>query len=222
MRIPSCLVALGLVAGLAVPAAAQNAANDRDESRGQATSEGRDPLRDGVRFLGGFSAGLFLHESAHMATGAALGARPRIDRLSIPLPFIVVHYDPVSRRREFAIASSGFWMQHLVSEWLLTAQPELRRTAAPFRKGLFAFGVGTSALYAVAALTTAGPRERDTRSVATSLGSGGVPEPAAGALILGPAVLDLYRYYRPGSAWARWASRAVKALSVGLVFAAGK
>ena len=222
MRIPSCLIALGLVAGLAGPAAGQNAANDRNESRGQAASEGRDPIRDGIRFLGGFSAGLFLHESAHMATGTALGARPHIDRLSIPLPFIVVHYDPVSRRREFAIASSGFWMQHLVSEWLLTAQPDLRRTAAPFRKGLFAFGVGTSALYAVAALTTAGPRERDTRSLATSLGSDGVPEPAAGALILGPAVLDLYRYYRPGSAWARWTSRALKAFSVGLVFAAGK
>ena len=122
MRIPSCLVALGLVAGLAAPASgAESPPSERSESRGQATSEGRDPVQDGVRFLGGFSAGLFLHESAHMATGAALGARPRIDRLSIPLPFIVVHYDPVSRRREFAIASSGFWMQHLVSEWLLTA-----------------------------------------------------------------------------------------------------
>jgi len=222
MRILPCLVALGLAAGLAAPAAGQNAANDPNESKGQARPEGGDSLRDGVRFLGGFSAGLFLHESAHMATGAALGARPRIDRLSIPLPFMVVHYDPVSRRREFAIASSGFWLQHLVSECLLTAQPELRRTAAPFRKGLFAFGVGTSALYAIAALTTTGPRERDTRSLATSLGRDGVPEPAAGALILAPAVLDVYRYYRPHSAWARWTSRAVKALSLGLVFAAGR
>ena len=222
MRILPCLVALGLVAAPAAPAAGQDAANDRNESRGQAASEGRDSLRDSIRFFGGFSAGLFLHESAHMATGATLGARPRIDRLSIPLPFIVVHYDPVSRRREFAIASAGFWMQHLVSEWLLTAQPELRRTAAPFRKGLFAFGVGTSALYAVAAMSTTGPRERDTRSLATSLGRDGVPEPAAGALILAPAVLDLFRYYRPHAAWARWTSRALKALSLGLVFAAGK
>ena len=221
MRITFCLVALGLVAGFAAPASAQLALSERSESKGPAT-ESRQPVKEGLLFVGGFSAWLFLHESAHMATGAALGAQPRIDRLSIPLPFIVVHYDPVSRRREFAIASSGFWMQHLVSEWLLTAQPELRRTATPFRKGLFSFGVGTSALYAVAALATTGPRERDTRSLATSLGSDGVPEPAAGALILAPAVLDLYRYYRPESGWARWTSRALKALSLGLVLAAGK
>jgi hypothetical protein len=210
MRLPTRLFVLTLVALMPGAAVAQEAPTER-----------RPPVREGLLFLGGFSAGLFLHEAAHLATGAALGAHPRVDRLSIPLPFIVVHYDAVSRRREFAIGSSGFWAQHLVSEWLLTADPQLRRASAPVRKGLFAFGVATSALYAIGAVAGTGP-ERDTRSIARSLGSNGVPEPAAGALILAPAVLDVYRYFRPDSRWAPWASRAVKMLSVGLVFAAGK
>jgi hypothetical protein len=208
MRFSAWLVALALVGLGAGHAAAQEPSQSR-------------PVKEGLLFLGGFTTGLFLHESAHLLTGASLGAQPRVDRLSIPLPFIVVHYDPVSRRREFAIASSGFWAQHVVNEWLLTSTPDLRHSSAPFRKGLLAFGVGTSMLYAVGAVAGAGP-ERDTRSQARSLGSNGVPESAAGALILAPAVLDLYRYYRPDSGWARWASRAVKALSVGLVFAAGR
>lgn len=220
MRPAACLVALALVGAAAAPAAGQTAGNDRNESA-QVASEGRHPVRDGIRFVAGFSSGLFLHEAAHIATGAALGARPRVDRLSIPLPFIVIHYDPVSRRREFAIASAGFWAQHFVGEWLLTSEPQLRAASAPFRKGLFVFGVATSMMYAVGAVIGTGP-ERDTRSMATSLGSDGVPESAAGALILAPAVLDVYRYYRPESRWARWSSRAVKVVSVALVFAAGR
>lgn len=210
MRAAACLVAFALVAALPGAAAAQ-----------RAPENSRPPIKEGLLFLGGFSSGLFLHEAAHIVTGAALGARPRVDRLAIPLPFFVVHYDAVSRRREFAISSSGFWTQHLVSEWLLTSAPHLRASDAPFRKGLFAFGVATSVVYAVGAATGAGP-ERDTRTLARSLGSKGVPEPAAGALILAPAALDLYRYYRPDSRWARWTSRAVKLVSVGLVFAAGR
>jgi hypothetical protein len=209
-----------LVAGLATPAAAQLVPSERREPSQPAPSGRSESRWDGVRAIAGFSAGLFLHEAAHLATGAMLGARPRVDRLSIPLPFIVVHYDPVSRRREFAIASAGFWAQDVVSEWLLTAEPHLRRTHAPIRKGLLAFCVATSAMYAVAAMAGRGP-ERDTRSMAASLGADGAPEPVVGALILAPAALDIYRYYRPDARWARWTSRAVKLLSVGLVFAAG-
>lgn len=211
MRTAACLVALALVA--AVPGAAT--------AQGAPAEGRRAPVKEGLLFLGGFSSGLFLHEAAHIVTGTALGARPRVDRLSIPLPFFVVHYDAVTRRREFAIASSGFWAQHLVSEWLLASEPDLRAVDAPFRKGMFAFGVATSMIYAVGAAAGTGP-ERDTRTLARSLGSNGVPEPFAGALILAPAVLDVYRYYRPESGWARWTSRAVKVLSVGLVFAAGR
>ena len=95
MRAAACLVAFALVAALPGAAAAQ-----------RAPENSRPPIKEGLLFLGGFSSGLFLHEAAHIVTGAALGARPRVDRLAIPLPFFVVHYDAVSRRREFAIQSS--------------------------------------------------------------------------------------------------------------------
>jgi hypothetical protein len=45
----------------------------------------------------------------------------------------------------------------------------------------------------------------------------GVPEPAIGALVMAPAILDIYRYYRPDSRWAKWATRALAAGSVLLV-----
>jgi hypothetical protein len=46
--------------------------------------------------------------------------------------------------------------------------------------------------------------------MAATLGPGGVDERWIGALVLAPAALDAYRYYRPGSRWAVWTSRAVK------------
>jgi hypothetical protein len=45
----------------------------------------------------------------------------------------------------------------------------------------------------------------------------GVDERAIAAIVLAPALLDGYRYFRPDAAWARWASRAAKAGSVALV-----
>ena len=42
----------------------------------------------------------------------------------------------------------------------------------------------------------------------------GAPEPAIGALIMAPAILDIYRYYRPDSRWAKWATRALASGSV--------
>ena len=44
-----------------------------------------------------------------------------------------------------------------------------------------------------------------------------VPERAIAVIVLAPAVLEAYRYFRPESAWARWAMRAVEAGSVLLV-----
>jgi hypothetical protein len=36
-------------------------------------------------------------------------------------------------------------------------------------------------------------------------------------MVLAPAVLDAYRFFRPEARWAAWASRGVKAASVVLV-----
>jgi len=114
------------------------------------------------------------------------------------------------------ISASGFWMQYAGSEWLLSSRPNLRREHAPFHKGALAFHLGVSGMYSVAAFGQFGRVERDTRGMAISLGADGVPEPVIGALVLAPAALDAVRYFRPESAWARWASRGAKVLVVAL------
>ena len=179
-------------------------------------------LKSAITFLGGGVAGLAIHESGHVITGLAFGADPRVRRLeSGPVPFFVIAHDPVTRREEFVISSSGFWMQHAMSEWILTTRPNLAHESAPFLKGVMAFHVGTSVVYSIAAFARSGPPERDTRGMADSLGRTGVPEPAIGALVLAPAVLDTYRLLRPESKWAKWTSRGVKVAAMALTFAAG-
>jgi hypothetical protein len=105
-------------------------------------------------------------------------------------------------------------MQDLSSEWLLTKQPSLRDVHAPVVKGVLAFNVLNSVGYAFVAFARAGPFERDTRGMASSIG---VDERAIGALVLAPAVFDAIRYFKPEARWAKWASRAAKAGSVVLV-----
>lgn len=192
---------------------------------GQAASPAlrrRSRTRSTLLFIGGGAAGLGVHELGHVISSAAFGAHPRVTGTTGGLvPFFAIRHDPVSRRQEFVISSSGFWMQHLGSELILVRAPDLRRRSAPFEKGLLAFNLGTSAVYAAAAFARRGPDERDTRGMAVSLGSDGVAEPVIGALVLGPAVLDGYRYLRPNQAWAKWASRGLKVLGVLLTIHAG-
>ena len=66
-----------------------------------------------------------------------------------------------------------------------------------------------SAGYGTVALARAGPlpTERDTYWMADSLQ---VDERWVGTIILAPAALDAYRYFRPDSRWAKWASRTAK------------
>ena len=90
----------------------------------------------------------------------------------------------------------------------------MRHERAPFAKGVFAFNVLTSAGYGMVAFARAGPFERDTRGMA---GASGVDERAIGALVVAPALLDAYRYFRPDARWAVWASRIAKVGSVLLI-----
>jgi hypothetical protein len=165
-----------------------------------------------LRFLAGGATGLIVHELGHLATGAAFEADPGFKRLDYgPVPFFAITHDAVSRRREYLISSSGFFAQHVANEWLLGADPSLRGSRAPFKKGWLTFNLGTSALYTAAALGRFGPPERDTKGMALTAGPDGLPEPVIGVLILVPAVLDGLRYAQDDPAWARWTSRAVKA-----------
>jgi hypothetical protein len=169
-----------------------------------------------VKFLAGGALGLAIHESGHLALDVLFDASPSVRGVTFgPFPFFAItHRADVSPRREFAISSAGFWMQDVSSEWLLTTRPTLRAERAPLAKGLLAFNVLNSVGYALVAFARAGPFERDTRGMAQSIGIG---EPAIGAVILTPAVLDAVRYFNPDARWAKWASRAAKAGSMLLI-----
>lgn len=174
-------------------------------------------------FLGGAATGFVVHEAGHVIFSVAFDAHPRARRLDYGhIPFFAIGHDPVTRRQEFVISSSGFWMQHASSEWVLTARPDLARERGPFLKGLLAFNIGASLVYSAAAFGRFGPPERDTLGMATTLGEDGVPEPVVGVFILAPAVLDGYRYLHPKSRWAKWASRGAKVAGVALTIVAGK
>jgi len=165
------------------------------------------------RFLGGALVGFGAHEMGHLLFDVVFDADPGIEKVSFKgLPFFAItHRGDVTPRQEYVISSAGFWVQHATSEWILSAEPDLRHTSGSFRKGVLAFNVGASAVYAAAAFARAGPAERDTRAMAASLG---IDERWVGAMILVPAVLDVVRYFKPDARWAAWSSRGAK---IGLV-----
>ena len=167
-------------------------------------------------FVGGIVVGLAAHEGAHLLFDVMFDADPGVEPVDfhgIPF-FAITHRSDLSPRQEYTISSAGFWMQQATNEWLLTARPRLRVEQAPFAKGVFAFNVGASAAYSVAAFARIGPPERDTRGMAAS---SRLDERWIGAVVLAPAVLDTWRYFHPDSRWAVWASRAAKVGSVLLV-----
>jgi hypothetical protein len=171
---------------------------------------------DTVKFLAGGALGLAMHEGGHLLFDAVFDAQPHIDPVHLgPFPFFAIaHRGDLSPRREFTVSSAGFWVQEATNEWVLTRRPFLRDEHAWVTKGLVAFNVLNSVGYALVAFARAGPFERDTRGMSDS---SGVDERVIGAMVLTPAVLDAYRYYKPNSPWAKWASRAVKVGSVLLV-----
>jgi hypothetical protein len=163
---------------------------------------------DIAQFFAGAALGLGLHESGHLVLDVAFDASPGVRKVSAGfIPFFAITHQPVSPAREFAISSAGFWVQHATSEILLSRRPTLRLEHAPVAKGLLAFNVLTSVMYAGAAFARRGPVERDTHGMAVAAG---IPEPWVGVSILAPATLDAARYYRPRSRWLRWTSRASK------------
>jgi hypothetical protein len=169
-----------------------------------------------LKFLSGGALAFVTHESGHLLFDAAFNGHAQLEEVHFGrVPFFAITHRPdLSPRREFAVSSAGFWTQEATSEWLLTKHPDLRHEHAPFAKGVLAFDVLTSAGYAIVAFAKAGPFERDTRGMASSIG---IDERAIGAMVLAPAVLDAYRYLKPHERWAVWASRAAKAGRVLLI-----
>jgi hypothetical protein len=211
--------AAALGALLAAPARAQDGHGGTVAPAAEQHEAGRTrPLADTMLFLAGGALGLGIHESGHILMGLALDAHPGVKGISFgPIPFFAITHDPVPPGQEYAISAAGFWMQDLASEWVLTAHPGLREEHRPVSKGILAFHVLASAAYGAAALGHFGPAERDTRSMAQSLR---VDESWVGVLVLAPAAMDTWRYFRPGAAWPRWISRAAKVGTVLLVIRA--
>ena len=171
---------------------------------------------DSVKLLAGGLSGLVLHESGHLVFDVAFDARPHVQGIRFgPFPFFAIgHRADLTPRRELTISSAGFWVQEAGSEWLLSTRPALRRTRAPLAKGLLAFNVLNSLGYAIVACAKAGPLERDTRGMSVS---SGLDERAIAGIVLAPALLDAWRYFKPEARWAVWSSRAAKIGSVLLV-----
>ena len=180
-------------------APAQTAQTEASESR----------IVTALKFLAGGAIGLGAHEGGHMLFNVAFDADPslkRVDFHGIPF-FAISHRSGLPRRQEFVISSAGFWVQHAGSEWILTRRPRLHGERAPLAKGILAFNVLASGAYAGAAFARTGPDERDTRGMADSAR---LDERWIGVLVLTPAVLDAWRYYKPDVRWIKWTSRAVK------------
>jgi hypothetical protein len=182
----------------------------------QTGAQNEHPVADTAKFLGGAATAFALHEAGHLLFDVAFDAQPYVKAVHFgPVPFFAVtHPRELSPRREFVVSSAGFWTQEATSEWILTRRPDVRHDHAPYAKGVLAFNVLTSVGYGIVAFAKAGPIERDTRGMASSIR---VDERAIGALIIAPAALDAYRYFKPRSRWAAWTSRGVKIGSVLLV-----
>ena len=193
------LLAVCAVFLAAVPATAQQSAGERF----------------GKVILGGV-AGLGVHEAGHLVANWAFEEKVRVKKVDYKgIPFFALSHAPdLSPRREFVVSSAGFWAQYLYSEQILTHHPNLKHEQSPFRKGMLTFHVVTSLVYSGAALGKTGPTERDTRGMAMSRR---IDERWIVALVLAPALLDVYRYFNPDARWATWTSRGVKMGSVALV-----
>jgi hypothetical protein len=173
-----------------------------------------------VQFFAGAALGLGLHESGHLLFDEAFGAEPGVRKVSAGfIPFFAITHEPVTPAKEFIISSAGFWVQHAGDEFLLSRRPDLRHEHAPFAKGLLAFNVLTSVMYAGTAFVQHGPVERDTRGIAVSAD---IAEPWIGATVLAPALFDSARYYFPHSRALRWVSRGAKVAGALLVMKAAR
>jgi hypothetical protein len=173
---------------------------------------------DIAQFFAGAAVGLGAHEGGHLVFDIAFAAHPGVRKVSAGfIPFFAITHQPVIPVKEFTISSAGFWVQHTSDEFLLSRRPDLRVEHAPLAKGLLAFNVLTSFVYAGAAFSRHGPTERDTNGMALSAD---IAEPWIGAAILAPAVLDGARYFRPRSRALVWASRGAKVAGALLVLRA--
>ena len=167
-------------------------------------SRRRSRARRGRDFSGGLgAAGFGLHEAGHIVTSAAFGAHPRVRGVEPqPVPFFAIVHDPVTRRQEFVISSSGFWMQRASVGVDPLGASQRRQGARALPEGHARLQRGHVGRLWRRGVRPCGPAERDTRGMAISLGKDGVPEPVVGAHDR-PGCARRLSYLRPDATWAK-------------------
>jgi hypothetical protein len=186
----------------------------------------------GLGVAGAVSAFL-IHETGHVFANLILGNVPTLQGTWVFgfIPFFVIlpridcrgdhctkHNGETfrsGRNGTFFIAAAGFHMQHLTDEVMLTRNPQLISQDAPFRKGMLAFNVFLSTMYAVGAYTGLEDPHGDLAGAARR---SRMHEAWLATVVLAPAMLDTYRFFEPSSRWAPWVSRTAKASLFGLTF----
>jgi hypothetical protein len=165
----------------------------------------------------GAAAGFVGHELGHVA--ADLMAGKSIDLVETHLgavPFFAIQpCCHLTRAEEYAVASAGFLVQDVASELILWTAPRLRSQRHAFLKGVLILHVALSLGYAITGLLGVGPPQSDVNTMARGLDA---PSWQVGLMILAPAVVDVYRYLVPGSAWAPWVSVQAKLFTLGVTF----
>jgi hypothetical protein len=182
----------------------------------------------------GFVTGFLAHESGHIAMNLMMGNVPAFEGLLVFgfIPFFAITPRIDCRgevctthdgerfaggpRGKYAIVSAGFNVQHLTDEVLLTRRPNLRYEDAPYQKGVLAFNVFLSCMYAFGALTTLQDPHGDMAGMTRLSNVHYVPLTFA---LLAPAAMDTVRYFLPHTQrWSAWVSRGTKVAFIGFNF----
>jgi len=185
-------------------------------------------------FAGGAITALLAHESCHLLANGVFGNKPQLQNANylgfVPFPAIssniycdgeqCYHGDGArfggGPKGFYTISTAGLECQQIGDEIILTANPELRFRPAPFEKGMLALNTLLSIGYALSNWTGTEPYVGD---LATADRTVRTPRGIVALSVFVPAVLDIVRYFLPGSNWAIWASRTSKFGLIGLTFA---
>ena len=182
----------------------------------------------------GVTAGFLAHELGHVLMNLAYGNVPTFEGLRYGgfIPFFRIspgvtcndvgcyHIDtgePFKGGRSgvYMITSAGFNVQHLISELILSIDPQIRYHRSPFQKGMLFFNLSLSVGYVLSTWFQVKPPIGDIHGMARAAQLN--PNWLALLVIL-PAGLDLFRFFVPNSKWAPWVSRAAKVTFVGVSF----
>jgi hypothetical protein len=131
-----------------------------------------------------------------------------------PIPFFAIQpCCNLTPRENYVIGSAGFVVGDVSSELILQIAPRLRSHRHAFLKGVLVFDIVLAAGYAITGFAGIGPPQSDVNTMARGLD---VPPWQVGIMLMVPAVVDLYRYFVPRSAWAPWTSISGKTFLLGI------